>query len=89
MHIELKMKYKALLTATLVGTLLGCTSTMTYTVLNRATFDLNCPSESIKTQELGFKTIGVVGCGKRATYILNGECSSKKSCQAIMNSDLK
>ncbi len=83
------MNYRALFTITLVGILQGCASTMTDTVLNRATFDLNCPSESIETQELGFKTIGVVSCGKRVTYILNGECSSRKSCQAIMNSDLK
>ncbi len=83
------MNHKILVAITLIGSLHGCASTMTNTVLNRATFDLDCPSKSIKTQELGFKTVGVTGCGKRATYVLNGECTSNKSCQAIMNSALK
>ncbi len=81
--------YKALSFTVLVGMLQGCSSVMIDTVLRRAEFDLSCTGHSIQTQDLGYKTIGASGCGKKATYILNGECLDQDSCQAIMNSNLE
>ena len=56
----------------------------------RAAFDLNCPKEQLQTTDLGgAKTYGVVGCGKRATYVGNHCYGSvaKSHCQWIMNTD--
>src|SRR5262245_48288002 len=36
----------------------------------RAPFDLDCPREQLAYQRLDPKTMGVSGCGRRATYIL-------------------
>ena len=80
--------YPRLLYVVLISTLYGCAATMEATVLKRVEFDLDCPKESIKLVSLGTKTYGASGCNKRATYILQGECSIPSSCQAIMNSDL-
>ena len=47
-------------------------------VHERATFDLSCPKEKVSVQELGHdpdegvNTIGVSGCGKKATYVNAG-----------------
>jgi hypothetical protein len=39
-------------------------------VLDRAAFDLTCPKEQLHSQELGDeRTVGVSGCGRRATYV--------------------
>jgi hypothetical protein len=35
----------------------------------RAPFDLNCPREQLVYQRLDTRTMGVSGCGRRATYI--------------------
>ena len=35
----------------------------------RAPFDLNCPREQLVYQRLDPRTMGVSGCGRRATYI--------------------
>jgi hypothetical protein len=35
----------------------------------RAPFDLDCPREQLAYQRLDPKTMGVSGCGRRATYI--------------------
>jgi hypothetical protein len=35
----------------------------------RAPFDLNCPREQVVYQRLDARTMGVSGCGRRATYI--------------------
>jgi hypothetical protein len=35
----------------------------------RAPFDLDCPREQIVYQRLDARTMGVSGCGRRATYI--------------------
>lgn len=34
----------------------------------RASFDLACPAEQLKMTDLGNMSIGVDGCGKRASY---------------------
>ena len=35
----------------------------------RAPFDLNCPREQLSYNRLDKKTMGVAGCGRRATYV--------------------
>ncbi len=75
------------LTAFFVSMLLmGCASTMKSVTLKRAAFDLDCPENQLEIQELTTRTWGVRGCGKRATYITEGECSTEGSCRPIMNS---
>lgn len=60
----------------------------------RASFDLNCPKESLSYTDLGEDAWGVTGCGQRATYqwscgvksIIstgNGKFISKKKCQWV------
>ncbi len=38
--------------------------------LDRAPFDLSCDTKQLSTKVLGTNTVGVEGCGKKATYIL-------------------
>jgi hypothetical protein len=35
----------------------------------RAPFDLNCPREQLRYDRLDKNTMGVSGCGRRATYV--------------------
>ena len=35
----------------------------------RASFDLDCPQAQLKYSELGNKSVGVSGCGKKAVYV--------------------
>jgi hypothetical protein len=43
-------------------------------VRNRASFDFNCPQESIQVQDLDGRSLsfGARGCAKRATYVWKG-----------------
>ena len=65
--------------------LVGCASTMKSVTMKRAAFDLNCPQEKLIIQELASRTWGVRGCGKRATYLTEGECTTEGSCHVILN----
>jgi hypothetical protein len=38
-------------------------------LINRASFDLNCPGPEIVVVKLGTTSRGVRGCGKQATYV--------------------
>jgi hypothetical protein len=38
-------------------------------LLRRAAFDLNCSEENLVMHDLGSRTRGVAGCGRRATYV--------------------
>ena len=74
----------------LVGmSLVGCASNaqvMRATVAKRAGFDLGC--EKYQLTFLSKRTYGVRGCGRRATYLVEGPCSSTNdSCWAVMNID--
>lgn len=70
-------------------------------ISRRAAFDLACEATSIRVAEIGVKTYGAEGCGKRATYLLEdalgfpGNCdfnfgvtedNFRAYCRAIMNS---
>lgn len=46
-------------------------------LLRRASFDLSCPAEQLQSRPVGqqsdgYDSIGVAGCGRRATYVLRG-----------------
>jgi hypothetical protein len=56
------------------------------TVTERAAFDLDCAQEKLKTTEVGHATYGVIGCGRRAAYVIIGACDRRGNCQAVMNS---
>jgi len=70
-----------------VSAITGCSSIMERTVIRRATFDLDCEQEKIQLLELGSRTYGVRGCGKKATYLVDGVCIPLDRCQAVMNSN--
>lgn len=38
-------------------------------LLARATFDLECPAPQVQVQDLGNRQRGVVGCGRRLSYV--------------------
>jgi hypothetical protein len=83
------MKINLLLTLAIVGALTGCasfTSNMKASVMERASFDLDCPKHSISIVDIGTRTFGAKGCNKKASYVLRGECSFQHNCQAVMNS---
>jgi hypothetical protein len=39
--------------------------------LERASFDLSCPRESLVAKHLGARDVGVEGCGKKSVYVLS------------------
>jgi hypothetical protein len=50
----------------------GCATTReaeTHPLIQRATFDLDCPREKLSWRKFDDQTIGVKGCGQKATYI--------------------
>lgn len=56
----------------------------------RSAFELNCPGETLQIQQLDTRTMGVTGCGHRATYAesCNAPTSYKAAeCTWIMTSD--
>ncbi len=38
--------------------------------LKRASYEMNCPVESLSTTEINSTTVGVEGCGKKVVYKL-------------------
>jgi len=60
----------------------GCAATMEQTAFDKAAFDLNCAPEKIKIIDLGHRSYGATGCGKRISYKMRGECSIRSSCRA-------
>jgi hypothetical protein len=55
------------------------------TVKRQAKFDLQC--DQLEVQQLGDASFGVIGCGRRASYITEGNCGNQgvDYCQAIAN----
>ena len=39
-------------------------------LIRRTSFDLDCPAEQLTYKDLGYGSVGVLGCGVRATYRL-------------------
>ncbi len=56
----------------------------------RAAFDLSCPENQIRVQEIDGRTVGVRGCGQKAVYIES--CNAPvghmgRDCTWVLNSD--
>ena len=73
----------------LSGALLGCGSSAG-PLEARAAHDLNCSQDQVVVTELGGKSYGVSGCGKKATYTevctpkpgsFSGDCDWSQSSQ--------
>jgi hypothetical protein len=75
------------------------TSGAKHPVRARAPFDLHCSAEDLAFERFDAKTIGVSGCGRRATYVehcrdtidaagtyITGLPMTDTECQWIMNS---
>lgn len=69
---------RAALVAGLLGA--GCVFTaMTWhggALRSRASYELQCPETQLQITELGDKTAGVDGCGRRATYVYNSDAGA-------------
>jgi len=50
-------------------------------VTSQAAFDLSCPAEQIQIQQLATYNYGVLGCGRKASYVAN--CTPFGSCIAV------
>lgn len=61
----------------------GCvTAGLRATLVQRATFELDCPSDRLTVTELGdYRTQGVAGCDRKAVYVLSPQG------QWLLNSD--
>jgi hypothetical protein len=90
----MKMSSKVLLVGLSSCTLMCGTQPIlkdqTDAVQKRAVFDLDCAQ--VKVLQLGHRTFGVTGCGKRATYLTQGVCGASAcisgcTCTAVMNTD--
>src|SRR4051812_28677873 len=54
----------------IASALAGCSSAAREQLRSRAEFDLQCPMDQLSLVSLGENSKGVIGCGKRATYVL-------------------
>ena len=74
-----------------VSGLVGCFAS-DQQLLRRASFDMGCPEPQLQLVGIDAETTGVVGCGKRATYIQS--CAKpddpiNKQCTWVKNSETK
>jgi|GEM_PF-3508738 len=90
----MEMSSKVLAVGLALGTLMcgnqPLVKDQTDAVQKRAVFDLDCAQVSVV--QLGDRTFGVTGCGKRATYLTEGMCGASScisgcTCTAVMNTD--
>lgn len=52
----------------------------------RAAFDLECPAHTVKLVEIDERTMGVSGCGQRATYVEQCEVRPyHRACTWVLN----
>jgi hypothetical protein len=56
---------------------------------SRASFDLACPSASLRYKKIDDRTQGVLGCGKQATYVESCDRRSRgdgeRGCTWVLN----
>ncbi len=53
-------------------------------LFSRASFDLNCPREELRTVQIDARTRGMSGCGHRAAYV---KTCSDGDCTWVLNGD--
>ena len=49
---------------------IGSAESLMEPLIRRTSFDLDCPAEQLTYKDLGYGSVGVLGCGVRATYRL-------------------
>lgn len=54
----------------------------------RAAFDLSCSVEELTYSDLGPQLVGVTGCGKKATYVVQCSLSGANCLPPILNTNL-
>ena len=100
------MRAALLLAAVFLLALPACTASQKQVraaAVERASFDLDCPEDSITTKKLGETNvigrttvdpgvertiIGASGCGQKAVYVV--ECvGARGTCNAILNADTR
>jgi hypothetical protein len=54
-------------------------------VRQRFSFDFNCPPPRIEVRDLGHDTMGVTGCGQRATYVSMCGGYGSMDCKWVLN----
>jgi hypothetical protein len=65
----------------------SCQSTANRSTLpRRAAKDLSCPEASLRIIDLYQDAAGVVGCGKKATYIHECKDRAGRKCAWVLNS---
>ncbi len=67
----------------LISWLASCGATKKQ-LIERASFDFNCPPEHIQVIKLDSKTRGVTACGQQATYV---QMCDGSSCTWVLNSN--
>jgi hypothetical protein len=81
---------------TIASTLVACTPILDTSeasrdqLLSRASFDLDCPRNQIRTVTIDDRTVGVRGCDQRGTYI--EQCDHDRfggpvDCTWVLNTD--
>jgi hypothetical protein len=64
----------------------GCVATASAKQLtSRASFDLSCPSGTLRYKRIDERTQGVLGCGKRAIYVESCGGGEGTSCTWVLN----
>lgn len=62
--------------------LTGCATIMRSAVVVRAPLDLGCARP--KVTEIKARTYAAAGCGIRATYVIEGDCRTAQTCDAVL-----
>jgi len=80
----MNLPLKSMLVAT--SLLVGCLheDDVNDMLFKRAGFDFQCDAKSLTYQKIDDMTVGMSGCGHRATYIL--VCAGHEPCRWVMNS---
>jgi hypothetical protein len=81
----LKVAQRLVLVAATLAGACATTGAQSDLVGQRAAFDLQCGRSQLQISSLGNNTFGVVGCGKRAAYVVSCTANTVDSCTAIMN----
>jgi hypothetical protein len=71
--------------------MLACATATTEQLMRRASFDLACAESSLTQVKIDNQTEGVIGCGKRAVYVVScdGPPNNATSCTWVLNGDIK
>ena len=52
----------------------GCAARMERAVATQAAYDFTCPVDEVVTEKVAFAEYRAMGCGKRVSYQVVGEC---------------